>query len=85
MPAHTLFVAEGSVFVVHARDIVPRLSLAEYYRWGLRVDVEPGTKRAYSNHGFTTLGQVVEDVSRIRLDCYLRERVFDPLGIEVIQ
>jgi hypothetical protein len=23
MPAHTLLVAEGSVFVVHARDIVP--------------------------------------------------------------
>jgi CubicO group peptidase (beta-lactamase class C family) len=57
-------------------------SLAEYYRGGLRVDVEPGTKWAYSNHGFAALGQVVEDVSGIALDRYLRERVFEPLGME---
>ena len=46
MPAHTLLVAEGPVFVVHANEIVPRLSQAEYYPGGLRVDVEPGTKWA---------------------------------------
>ena len=28
--------------------------LAEYYASGLRIDVEPGTKWAYSNHGFAT-------------------------------
>src|SRR6266581_843330 len=58
----------------------PAPSLAEYYRGGLRVDVEPGTRWAYSNHGFATLGQIVEDVSGIALDRYLRERVFGPLG-----
>jgi CubicO group peptidase (beta-lactamase class C family) len=57
-------------------------SLAEYYRGGLRVDVEPGTKWAYSNHGFATLGQIVEDVSGLPFDRYLRERVFEPLGME---
>ena len=56
--------------------------LAEYHRGGLRVDVEPGTKWAYSNHGFATVGQIVEDVSGIPFDRYLRERVFDPLGME---
>jgi CubicO group peptidase (beta-lactamase class C family) len=60
----------------------PAPSLAEYYRGGLRVDVEPGTKWAYSNHGFATLGQIVEDVSRLPFDRYLRERVFGPLGME---
>jgi CubicO group peptidase (beta-lactamase class C family) len=60
----------------------PAPSLADYYRGGLRVDVEPGTRWAYSNHGFATLGQVVEDVSGIPLDRYLRERVFGPLGME---
>lgn len=49
------------------------------------MDVEPGAKWAYSNRGFTTLGQVIEDVSGIRLDRYLRWRVFDPHGMEVIQ
>jgi CubicO group peptidase (beta-lactamase class C family) len=56
--------------------------LAEYYRGGLHVDVEPGTKWAYSNHGFATAGQIVEDVSGIPLGHYLRERVFGPLGME---
>ena len=31
--------------------------LAEYYRDGLRIDTEPGTKWAYSNHGFAALGR----------------------------
>jgi len=59
----------------------PTPSLAEYYRGGLRADFEPGTKWAYSNHGFATLGQIVEDVSGLPLDRYLRERVFGPLGM----
>jgi CubicO group peptidase (beta-lactamase class C family) len=56
--------------------------LAEYYQGGLRIDVEPGTKWAYSGHGFATLGQIVEDVSGIPFGRYLRERVFGPLGME---
>ena len=55
--------------------------LAEYYRGGLRLDVEPGTRFMYTDHGFATLGQIVEDVSRQPLDRYLRERVFEPLGM----
>jgi CubicO group peptidase (beta-lactamase class C family) len=56
--------------------------LAEYYRKGLPVEVEPGTKWVYSNHGFAVLGQIVEDVTRQPLDHYLREHVFGPLGME---
>jgi CubicO group peptidase (beta-lactamase class C family) len=56
--------------------------LAQYYRRGLPVDVEPGTKWAYSNHGFAALGQIVEDVSGQPLDHYFRDRIFDPLGME---
>ena len=56
-------------------------SLAEYYRDGLRVVVEPGTAFAYSNHGYATLGQIVEDVSGMPLERYFRERIFEPLGM----
>jgi CubicO group peptidase (beta-lactamase class C family) len=52
---------------------------AEYYRRGLPVEVEPGTKWAYSNRGFAVLGQIVEDVSGQALGHYLRERIFEPL------
>ena len=56
--------------------------LASYYRKGLPVEVEPGTKWVYSNHGFAVLGQIVEDVTGQPLDRYLRERIFGPLGME---
>jgi CubicO group peptidase (beta-lactamase class C family) len=59
----------------------PLPSLAEYYRGGLRVVVEPGTAFAYTNHGFATLGQIVEDVSGQPLDQYFRRRLFEPLGM----
>ena len=56
--------------------------LAHYYRRGLPVEVEPGTKWAYSNHGFAALGQIVEDISGQPLDRYLRDRIFDSLGMQ---
>jgi CubicO group peptidase (beta-lactamase class C family) len=59
----------------------PMPSLAEYYRGGLRVVVEPGTAFAYTNHGFATLGQIVEDVTGMPLDRYLGEHIFEPLGM----
>ena len=64
---------------VAARSGVP---LAEYYGGGLLVDVEPGTRWAYSNHGFAALGQIVEDVSGEPLDRYFADHVFAPLGME---
>jgi CubicO group peptidase (beta-lactamase class C family) len=54
-------------------------TLAEYYRGGLPLAVEPGSAFAYSNHGFATLGQIVEDVSGTPLDHYFREHIFEPL------
>lgn len=60
----------------------PAPSLAEYYRNGLRVQVEPGTRFAYTDHGFATLSQIVEDVSGEPFAHYLREHVFKPLGME---
>ncbi|WP_234440489.1 serine hydrolase [Streptomyces rimosus] len=59
----------------------PLPSLAEYYRRGLRIDAEPGTRWTYANHGFATLGQIVAEVSGEPLDHYLREHVFTPLGM----
>jgi CubicO group peptidase (beta-lactamase class C family) len=64
---------------VNARSLVP---LAEYYRDGLPYDVEPGTRWAYSNHGFAALGEIVEDVSGEPLGRYLRDHLFVPLGME---
>jgi CubicO group peptidase (beta-lactamase class C family) len=59
----------------------PVPSLADYYRGGLGLDAEPGTMFRYGDHGPATLGQIVEDVSGTSLNRYLREHVFEPLGM----
>ena len=59
----------------------PMPSLAEYYRPGLRIGAEPGTRFRYTDHGFATLGQLVADVTGQPFDRYLREHVFAPLGM----
>jgi CubicO group peptidase (beta-lactamase class C family) len=64
---------------VEVRHLQP---LGQYYRRGLPQEVQPGTKWVYSNHGFAALGQVVEDVSGQDLRGYLRDHVFDPLGMQ---
>ncbi|HYU49029.1 MAG TPA: serine hydrolase domain-containing protein [Candidatus Limnocylindria bacterium] len=73
------FDARPAVYSVRVGAPLP--SLAEYYRGGLRLVVEPGSAFAYSNHGFATLGQLVEDVSGMPLERYIRERIFEPLGM----
>lgn len=60
----------------------PLPSLAEYYRGGLRVAVEPGSTFMYGDHSIATLGQIVEDVSGQPLARYFREHIFEPLGME---
>jgi CubicO group peptidase (beta-lactamase class C family) len=60
----------------------PVPTLAQYYRGGLRLVAEPGMRHVYSNHGFATLGQVVEDVTGQPLQRYFRNHIFEPLGME---
>ena len=57
-------------------------TLAEFYRGGLRLVAEPGAMHIYSNHGFATLGQIVEEVSGERLDRYFLKHIFEPLGMD---
>lgn len=60
----------------------PVPTLAEYYRGALRLVAEPGTRHTYSNHGFATLGQIVEDVTGEPLPSYFRAHIAEPLGME---
>ena len=59
----------------------PVPTLAQYYRRGLRLVSEPGATFRYTDHSFSTLGQIVEDVSGKPLDRYFREHIFGPLGM----
>ena len=57
-------------------------TLAEFYRGELHLVAEPGTRHTYSNHSFATLGQIIEDVTGQPLDGYLRDHIFELLGME---
>ena len=59
----------------------PVPALGEFYDGALRLVVEPGTTFNYTDHSFATLGQIVEDISGQPLDRYLREHIFEPLGM----
>jgi CubicO group peptidase (beta-lactamase class C family) len=59
----------------------PVPSLGEFYDGALRVVVEPGTVFIYGDHGFATLGQIVEDLTGTPLREYFREHMFAPLGM----
>jgi CubicO group peptidase (beta-lactamase class C family) len=45
------------------------------------VQARPGTRRVYSNYGFTVLAEAVERESGIEFGGYLAEAVFGPLGM----
>jgi CubicO group peptidase (beta-lactamase class C family) len=45
------------------------------------LDFEPGTRWSYSNTGYVLLSLVIQRVSGTRFGDYMRERVFEPLGM----
>jgi CubicO group peptidase (beta-lactamase class C family) len=56
-------------------DFIPRLG-------ALPLDFQPGTRWRYSGlAGFDTLGRIVEIVSGLSFDAFLRTRLFEPLGM----
>src|SRR5918999_819043 len=57
-------------------------ALTELYAPVLKAELAPGEKWAYANHGFATLGQLVEDVAGRPFADHVREAVFEPLGME---
>ncbi len=56
-------------------------ALAEFYQGRLHLIAQPGTRHTYSNHGFATLGQIIEDVTGQPLGHVFRDRIFGPLGM----
>ena len=50
------------------------------YMKGMPLDFNPGEKFAYSNFGFIILGRVIERVSGMPYEEYVRTRVLQPVG-----
>jgi CubicO group peptidase (beta-lactamase class C family) len=43
---------------------------------------EPGSKYGYSNDGYVLLASLIERVSGLSYEAFLRQHIFDPLGME---
>jgi len=50
------------------------------YMKGLPLDFDPGTKHVYSNFGYAILGRVIERLSGMPYEEYVRARVLQPVG-----
>ena len=51
--------------------------------WGpIPLEYEPGTREEYSNYGYTVLGAVIERVTGMSYPEYVREKIFEPAGME---
>jgi N-acyl-D-amino-acid deacylase len=50
------------------------------YMKGMPLDFNPGEKHAYSNFGYIVLGRVIERLSGMRYEDYVRARVLAPVG-----
>ena len=44
--------------------------------------IEPGTYNDYSNFNFVLLGSIIEKVSGLSFEQYMKEYVFDPIGVK---
>ena len=55
--------------------------IPDAYPEGILVEVKPGTKWAYANHGFALLGAIVSRIEGEPIEDVLRRRVFDPLNM----
>lgn len=47
-----------------------------------KLDFEPGTKHVYANVGYLMLGLMIEKVSRLSYEQYVRTAILSPLGIK---
>ena len=55
--------------------------MPEYYNGLLRAEIYPGQKWSYANHGYAVLAQLIEDISGEPFPMYMRDHIFEPLGM----
>ncbi len=51
------------------------------YMLGIPLNFDPGSKSVYSNFGYSVLGRVIEEVSGMSYESFVKTSMFDPLGI----
>ncbi|HYG99057.1 MAG TPA: serine hydrolase domain-containing protein [Terriglobales bacterium] len=55
------------------------------YMLGKSLDFDPGTKYAYSNFGYCILGRVIEKVTGVSYEVYVRDNLLAPMDIHAMR
>jgi len=84
---HTSGLVSGTISTAEAAKVArtPNETLADYIPRLSTVPLEfqPGSRWTYSpSAGFDTLGRIVEIASGLSFDQFLKQRIFDPLGMK---
>ncbi len=85
---HTSGLVSGGAGSAAAGRIAPRDTTGTVADWtaalgAAPLDFQPGTRWAYSGlAGIDTLGRIVEVASGLTFDEFLRQRIFEPLGMK---
>ena len=85
---HTSGLGSGGAASEATSRIAPRDGTGTVADWAAALgaaplDFQPGTRWAYSGlAGIDTLGRIVEVASGLTFDEFLRQRIFEPLGME---
>ncbi|MFW5916465.1 MAG: serine hydrolase domain-containing protein [Bacteroidota bacterium] len=60
---------------------VDQESTIQYALSKRRLDFTPGTRSSYSNFGYALLGKVIEKISGMNYEFYVKSKILNPLGI----
>ncbi|GGQ26009.1 serine hydrolase domain-containing protein [Streptosporangium pseudovulgare] len=71
---HTISAALDAPLPIGHDDIIR-------YATGRPLDFDPGSKMVYSNYGYLLLGRIVEKVSGMDYESYVRQTLFAPVGV----
>jgi CubicO group peptidase (beta-lactamase class C family) len=70
---------QPALWTAHAAEVPP---VAEQYRDGIGVEVPPGSRWAYANHGWVLVGEIVSRVEEAPIADVVARRIFEPLGMK---
>ncbi|GGS68174.1 serine hydrolase domain-containing protein [Nonomuraea spiralis] len=71
---HTISAALDVPLPIRHADIIK-------YATARQLDFAPGAKMVYSNYGYLLLGRIIEKVSGMSYESYIRTKLLQPLGI----
>ncbi len=80
--SHTAGLVENSSFARKASILSDMLDVSKKAGSNFKKDVKPGSMYTYSNFGAGITGAIVEAVTGMDVSSYMRQTLFEPLGID---